>query len=268
MYADWKCRALGGWGAILGAVDLPSLKLAGPAPLSPPGPCSSSPTCSQVPDKSQGGLALGLQENLALMAALTLGSSVPPHPVPGTKALCTAPMSGHTHRQAGGGSQSPDAWVQSQPSLLLAGDVRQDADRATLQLPPCDTGRIHLPPAVTRVRWISTPGVIWCQLVLFGHRVQTTSTPAPQQWPPHTLGRRVWAGLCQCPQGWGSGQWQQDGQGLQPGRQQICRAGSSPRAIWLGLKVMAASNWALSSSSCFTACRASGVTWAAHPKRL
>ncbi|KAF6268843.1 hypothetical protein mRhiFer1_009714 [Rhinolophus ferrumequinum] len=101
-----EMQSFGGWGAILGSADLPSLKLAGPAPLSPPGPCSSSPTCSQVPDKSQGGLALGLQENLALMAAVTLGSSVPPHPVPGTKALCTAPMSGHTIAKQGVGPRA------------------------------------------------------------------------------------------------------------------------------------------------------------------
>lgn len=54
-------------------------------------------------------------------------------------------------------------------------------------------------------------------------------------------------GLDRCPQRGGPGQWQQVGQGLQLGWQHICRAGSSPRAIWLGLKVMLASNWALSS---------------------
>lgn len=83
-----------------------------------------------------------------------------------------------------------------------------------------------------------------CQLVLLGYKVQM----GPCQ--SHSNGRAgLGAGpeLGQCPQAGGPGQWQQLGQGLQPGWQHICRVGSSPLSIWLGLKVMSASNWALSS---------------------
>lgn len=45
---------------------------------------------------------------------------------------------------------------------------------------------------------------------------------------------------------------------MQLGWQQATAGRGLARAIWLGPKVMAASNWALSSSSCFIACSASG----------
>ena len=100
-----------------------------------------------------------------------------------------------------------------------------------------------------------------CQLVLLEFSgTNHLYTPTAQPGTPDGLHLR--------PQGWNSGQWQQDGRGVQLGWQQTCRVGSSPRAIWLGPKVMAASNWALSSSSCFIACSTSGANSSTLSRRL
>lgn len=85
---------------------------------------------------------LGLQENLVLRGVLAVGSSAPCGPVPsppcpwGNSTQCCSRQWTHSDAKAVGRLPEPGCRAPSQPSLLLAADLRQDTDLSRPQYPP------------------------------------------------------------------------------------------------------------------------------------
>lgn len=230
-----ECSALGGRGGpgsryrrSCSCIFLESDRL--PAPWSPPGMCCSSRTSGRFLVRAKGVYLCAprrtrLSGHSAPAGSPVCGALDPPRPVPGhTGAQCSSRMPQEP------GCHGADS---SPASLAMTSDTSPGLSR-----PVSSLGHKRNSTYLWPRQGLEEPSRLQVLPGVIGVSGRNMSMPEPQ---PRG------AGLDGCPQRRGPGQWQQVGQGLQRGWQHICRAGSSPRAIWLGLKVMLASNWALSS---------------------